>query len=369
MDKLAVPHINQLQSYVPGKPIESLAREKNLSKIIKLASNENPYGPSPLVIEAIIKNISAINQYPDPDQHDLKNSLSNFYNITSNMLAIGNGSDELLQVIMRAFVNPHNNVISPNYSFISYKIGTQSVGAEFISTEINSNWQNNLDNILNSINKNTKLICLANPNNPLGTYLDIPHISNFLKSVPSNVLVLLDEAYFEYVKYNNQSNNNIDPSIELIKQFPNLIITRTFSKAYGLAGLRIGYSIAHPNVTAIINKVKQPFNSNRLVQFVGPVAIADQEYIKKIVAINSAERDLLYQEFERLNINYIKSCTNFVMIETHYSQELYNYLLNQGIIVRPVNNYGLTDYLRISIGLPEENKTLVNSLNGYNNTI
>lgn len=366
---LALPHINKLPSYIPGKPIETLARETNLTKIIKLASNENPYGPSPLVIENIVKNLDSINRYPDPDQYNLKKALSEFYNIPTDMLAIGNGSDELLQMIMRSFISSENNIICPQYSFISYKLCAQSIDAEYIETSVDENWHHNLSDILNKVNNKTKLICFANPNNPTGTYIDLDIISKFLAKVPSHILVLIDEAYIEYVKYSTELTKFRDKSIELVKQFNNLIITRTFSKAYGLAGLRAGYSIANPSITTVINKIKQPFNVNRIVQFGATTALADQKYVQQVVQINTAERLELCNQLKKLNINYINSFTNFVTIHTTsptHSINLYNYLLSQGIIIRPVDNYGLYKNLRISVGLPDENKSLVNAINNYN---
>lgn len=365
----ALPHINKLQPYVPGKPIETLAREKNLSRIIKLASNENPFGASPNVLNSIKNNLDSINLYPDPDQFELKQKLSEFYNIKPEMLAIGNGSDELLQLIMHAFVSSSNNIISPKYSFISYKVCSATIGAEYVESEVQKNWLNNLDNILSLINNNTKLICIANPNNPTGSYLDITTISNFLEKVPSNILVLLDEAYYEYIKYDSFVDDNyIDKSIELTKKYPNLIITRTFSKAYGLAGLRAGYSIANEYITKVINKIKQPFNVNRMVQFAACAAINDQDFISKVVEINNLEKFKLYSCFDKLNIEYIPSSTNFVTIKlssADSSMKLYEYLLNNGIITRPINNYNLHEFLRISIGAPEENDEFINVLKTY----
>lgn len=369
MDELALPHINKLQPYVAGKPIETLAREKKLSKIIKLASNENPFGPCPEVFDALLSNLTALNQYPDPAQYNLKSKLSDFYDITPDMLAIGNGSDELLQIIMRAFVSPENNVIFPKYSFISYKVCADSIGSTCITPDVNNQWQTNIENIIKAINQQTKLICIANPNNPTGTYIDISCIDTLLNSIPNNILVILDEAYIEFIKYFNPSEKNYsDTSIELTKKHPNLIITRTFSKAYGLAGIRAGYCIGHPDIIATINKLKQPFNVNRLVEFAAIAALNNQKYIKKLIAINNAEKQKLYSEFNNLGIEYIPSYTNFITIKTksaEESQKINNFLLDQGIIIRPVNNYGLHEFLRISIGTPEENNMLIETLKTY----
>lgn len=364
----ALPHILTLDSYVPGKPIETLAREKNLTKIIKLASNENPYGPSPHVIETIKNNAATINLYPDPDQFSLKQALANFYNISTDMLAIGNGTDELLRLIMQAFVSQNNNVIIPQYSFISYQICAKSIGATIITTELCENWQNNLEDILKKITTDTKLICLVNPNNPTGSYIQHEILQSFLKRVPNNILIILDEAYIEYINLSSQnahSNHTIDPSLEFIKQYNNLIITRTFSKIYGLAGIRIGYSIACANITAIINRLKQPFNVNRLAQIAAIAALDDQEYIKKLVAINNSERAKICEHLDKLQINYIMPAANFITINTNNaknSELIYNRLLDNGIIIRPLNNYGLNNYLRITIGNIEENQYLLTNL-------
>lgn len=369
-DIIALPHINKLQAYVPGKPIETLAREKNISNIIKLASNENPYGPSPKVYEILAEKIKSLNLYPDPDQYLLKQEISKFYNISNNMVAIGNGSDEIFQLIMRAFADQTNNIIFPKYSFSSYQICADAVGAKSIIAEIDSNWQSNLHNILKLINNKTKIICLANPNNPTGTYLNIEDISSFISKIPEHIIVLLDEAYFEYVKYSSPiSSDYVDKSIALVQKYENLIITRTFSKAYGLAGLRVGYSISSPHIAAIINKLKQPFNVNRLAQYAGIAALQDQNYVQQAIALNNKEKNYLYNEFDKLGIKYIPTHANFITINTKTSLLIYNYLLDNGIIVRPINNYGLDDYLRISIGSHEENKALVISLNCYNKSV
>jgi len=357
----ALPHILTLDSYVPGKPIETLAREKNLTKIIKLASNENPYGPSPHVLEAIKNHLNTINLYPDPDQFILKQALAKFYGITTDMLAIGNGTDELLRLIMQAFVSQDNNVIIPKYSFISYQICARSIGAEIITTKLCENWQNDLEDILNKINPHTKLICLVNPNNPTGSYIEHSAIEAFIEKVPNDIVIILDEAYIEYINF----IRNSDPSLSLVKKYHNVIITRTFSKIYGLAGIRVGYSMACPNITAIINRLKQPFNVNRLGQVAAAAAIEDQEYIKKLVSINNTERTKICAHLDSLHIDYIKSAANFITIDTKSaknSEDIYNKLLDNGIIIRPLNNYGLDKYLRITIGSTEENQYLLNNL-------
>lgn len=364
---LGLPFTNNLISYVPGKPIETLAREKNLSKIIKLASNENPYGPSPKVKQAIIDNIDSINLYPDPDQYSIKNTLANFYGINFNNLTIGNGSDELIRTIIQTFVNHKHNIIAPKFSFSSYLINAQIVEAEYIVTDIHSNWQSDLQAILDKINSQTKMVCLANPNNPTGSYLHLDVIEEFLTKVPENILILLDEAYFEYIKYANNFNSLntdylVDHTINLLKKFNNLIILRTFSKAYGLAGLRIGYAISNSDITNLLHKVKQPFNVNRLAQIAAIAAVSDQKFIQDIVAKNSFEKNALYTVFDELNINYIRSQTNFITVNIKNSLQLYNKLLDHGIITRPLANYDLHESLRITIGNAQENHFLKQTL-------
>ena len=368
MDKIfALPHINNLKSYIPGMPIETLAREKSLTSIIKLASNENPFGPSSKVLDAIVQNLSTIHRYPDADMHNLKNFLAQFYELSTENFVIGNGSDEILQLIMRTFVNQEHNIIAPKYSFNSYKLSAAALNIEFIETDVNPDWTNNFNNILQNIKKNTKLICVVNPNNPTGTYSSPAAITDFLNQVPPNILVLLDEAYYEYCRYDRQINmdSNIDHSINLLKKHKNLIITRTFSKGYGLAGLRAGYSLSEPSIAASINKIKQPFNVNRLVQFAAVAALNDQEYLRNIIDINSKEKRLLCNHFDNLKIKYIPSATNFITIDAlnpSNAETIYNSLLNKGIITRPLKAYDLANYLRISIGLPEENMALIDAL-------
>ncbi len=364
-NNLALPHIKNLQKYIPGKPIETLAREKNLSKIIKLGSNENPFGASPLVAKAINESLTTIQLYPDPDCYLLKTSLSELYDLSNNMLVIGNGSDELIRLIMQTFVDSHNDVIAPRYSFFSYLIATQGVNAQYIVAEINDDWQNNLDNVLAKINDHTKIICFANPNNPTGTCLNEQAIQDFMLKVPAHILVLLDEAYFEYLKY-SAAEQYYDYSINLVKKHHNLILLRTFSKAYGLAGLRVGYAISHPDIIAAINKIRLPFNVNKIAQVAAVTALQDQDFVKKTVQMNTIQKELLYKAFADLKIKYISSMANFVTIYCSKSQLLYNQLLDHGIIVRPIDNYGLINYLRITVGSPEENEYLIKTLININ---
>ena len=364
MINLALPHIKNLQKYIPGKPIETLAREKNLTRIIKLASNENPFGASPNVLKAINENLSTIHLYPDPDAYQLKANLAEIYHISADMLLLGNGSDELIRLVIRTFADNNHNVIAPRYSFLSYMLATQEVNAQYVVAEIYDNWQNNLDNVLGKINNQTKIVCIANPNNPTGSYLEPEVIKNFIAQVPEHVLVMLDEAYLEYTKYDidNKAQVYDDYSISLVKKYPNLIVLRTFSKAYGLAGLRIGYAISHPQVIEAINRLRMPFNVNKLAQIAAKSALQDQDFIKKIVLINNQQKEFLYKAFDDLRISYIPSYTNFITIQCAKSNLLYNQLLEHGIIVRPIDNYGLTNYLRITIGTPEENQYLLNTI-------
>ena len=356
--KLATPGVQGLHPYQPGKPIEELEREYGIDKVIKLASNENPLGPSPVVLEAIQSSLKDISRYPDGNGFILKKSLAQKYGIEMDMITLGNGSNDVLELIARAFVTPHQSVVFSEYAFAVYPLVAQAIGAQAIVTPA-KNWGHDLAAMQAAIREDTRLVFIANPNNPTGTWLNHNSLKNFLEMVPETVLVTIDEAYFEYAVENPEYPN----SLEWLAFHPNLIITRTFSKAYGLAGLRVGYSISHPEITNLINRVRQPFNVNSLALSAATAALRDNQYIEKSVAFNFAGMQKLIQVFDEMKLPYIDSACNFVSVDVgRPAGEIYEKLLREGVIVRPVGNYGMPQHLRVSIGTETENQRFIDTL-------
>ena len=341
-----------LSPYQGGKPIEELARELGLTKISKLASNENPLGVSTKVQKAINDSLSSLNRYPDGNCFELKEAIAKKHNVSSSMISLGNGSNELLELIARVFVSKQiDEVIFSQYAFVVYPLVTQALGATAIVSPAN-NFGHDLNAMLSLITNQTKLVFVANPNNPTGTLLSDEEVYKFLKQVPSHIPVVLDQAYFEYL-------NIDDLAISWLNEFENLIISRTFSKAYGLAGLRVGYSICSNTIADYINRVREPFNVNHTAQMAAIAALGDDEYPADAVKMNADGYNQLVSGFEGFGLNYIPSFANFIAVEFDDAMGIYNSLLKEGVIVRPVE---MKDYLRISIGTPNENNHLLEAL-------
>ncbi|NOX43998.1 MAG: histidinol-phosphate transaminase, partial [Gammaproteobacteria bacterium] len=352
--------------YQPGKPIEELEREYGVSNIIKLASNENPLGPSPDLINVMRKELDNIGRYPDDSGYQLKQLLASKDGVTSEQITLGNGSCNVLELIIRTFVAPQHEVVFSQYSFAMYFILSQAVGAKLNIVPAKS-WGHDLDAMRASVTDKTKLIFIANPNNPTGTWLQTSELREFVTSIPSNVLVVIDEAYFEYASYADSQENSLEKkypnTIPWIANFPNLIVTRTFSKAYGLAGLRIGYGIAHPDVTNLMNRIRQPFNVNNLAVAAAKYALKDEAHLNKSLDLNANGLRQLSDGLQGLGYDVVPSAGNFVFVDIKQDAKSVNeYLLQNGIIVRSVENYGLPNHLRISVGLPEENRRLLETL-------
>lgn len=357
MSSLINKDILKIQAYTPGKPIAEVERELGIEKIIKLASNENPFGCSPKVVTAIKDNLSSINRYPDGNCFYLKKSLSDFLKINQNRLIFGNGSDELLDVIIKAFVNPNEEIITADVAFLEYKICSLVNRRKFITTKLD-NFKFDLTAILKKVTKKTKLIFIANPNNPTGTYVNKKEVEDFLKKLPKNVVVVFDEAYLEFV-----DKDDFPDTLEYLKVNPNIIILRTFSKIYGLAGLRVGFGIASPEFVSVFNCIRQPFNINSLAQVAAIAAISDQDFVKNTAFQNISGKKYLYDELEKLNIEYIPSVTNFILFKVKGSGiELCKKLLYKGVIVRDMEQYNLKNFVRVTIGTKEENALFIERL-------
>ncbi|MFT6466762.1 histidinol-phosphate transaminase [Halopseudomonas sp.] len=356
---LALPGVQKLSPYVPGKPVEELAREFGLraEDIVKLASNENPLGPSPLALEALKSAFAELTRYPDGNGFLLKQALAERLGVSTSMITLGNGSNDILELITRAFVSPQHEVVFSEHAFAVYPIVTQAVGARPVVVPARD-WGHDLDAMAAAITPATRLVFIANPNNPTGTWIERPALERFLAKVPENVIVVLDEAYTEYVETGDVPNG-----LDYLTQYPNLLVSRTFSKAYGLAALRVGYGICQPAIADAMNRVRQPFNVNSLAQAAALATLEDEAYLAESRRINREGMAQLEAGFTSLGLTWIFSRGNFIAVDLgREAAPVFQGLLRQGVIVRPVANYGMPNHLRVSIGLPEENQRFLEVL-------
>ena len=358
---LATKGVRSLQPYQPGKPLEELEREYGISQAVKLASNENPLGPGPAALRVIRDQLNKLARYPDGNGFALKTALANKHGVTTAQITLGNGSNDILELLARAFVTPEHNVIFSQHAFAVYPIVTQAVGAKAVITDAHD-WGYDPDAIRAAIDDKTRLIFIANPNNPTGTWLSRQQLQKFLSHVPSEVLVVLDEAYYEYATDPSMGAGDYPNGMQWLSEYSNLVVTRTFSKAYGLAGLRVGYSVSHPEIADILNRVRQPFNVNSLALAAAEAALEDHEHLEKGLACNVAGMQQYTRAFTELGLEYIPSIGNFICVNVGEAASIYEQLLHQGVIVRPVANYGLPEHLRISIGTAQENERCIAAL-------
>jgi histidinol-phosphate aminotransferase len=353
---LALPYVRGLAPYQPGKPISELERELGISNAIKLASNENPLGPSPAALQAAREALAELARYPDGNGFELKRVLSRHYGVEPERIVLGNGSNDVLELAARAYLAPGLSAIYSQHAFAVYPLVTQAVGAAGIETPARE-YGHDLDAMASAIDDQTRIVFIANPNNPTGTFVEALALRAFLESAPDQVLVVLDEAYHEYLPGPLKPN-----SVAWLSEFPNLVITRNFSKAYGLAGLRVGYALAHPDVADVMNRVRQPFNVNALALAAARAALGDQAFVSKSRRLNAVGMEQLTAGFSELEVRYIASRGNFVCFEAKDAASVYQRLLKLGVIVRPVAGYGLPSHLRVSVGLEEENALFLKAL-------
>ena len=361
--KLAQPGISDLSPYEPGKPVEELERELGLTDIIKLASNENPLGPSPKVLQALASRLAELARYPDGSAFLVKSKLQEFIGVAPARLTIGNGSNDVLELLARIYLAPGKESIVGEHSFIVYQLVTKSLGATLITVPT-KHYRQDLEAMLDAITPRTSLVFIANPNNPTGSWVTRSELLPFLDRVPPEVIVVLDEAYFEYADDMNAREGIDYPNgLQLIDQYPNLVVTRTFSKAYGLAGLRIGYSVSNQVIADLMNRTRQPFNVNAMSLAAVLGAIDDQEHLHKSIALNHEGMQYLMASCEQLGLDYIPSAGNFLSINFGKdASPLYERLLQEGVIVRRLGVYGLPCHLRVTTGLPAENERFISSL-------
>lgn len=350
--------LNKINTYKPGKPTEELKREKKLNKIYKLASNEVPFPPT-YINKAVAKELKNINRYPESSCFYLKKKLAKKIKVKTNSIVFGNGSDEIITLALKAFIEKQDEVIVAFPSFLIYKIQAQLFGAKVVQINLDD-YSNYLEKISKKITKKTKIIFIANPDNPTGIYFNQDQIRGFINKVPKDILLFFDEAYFEFAP------KDFPQSIKLLKKRKNIIITRTFSKAYGLAGLRIGYGITSKKIAQLLNKVREPFNINRIAQVAARAALENTGFVEKTVNFVNQEKDYFYKKFDELKIDYQKSATNFILVNfKKNTKKLYQYMLNQGVIIRELSGWGLDNYFRVTVGTHLQNKKFIQLLKKY----
>ncbi len=355
-------YVRAIAPYEAGKPIAEVAREFGLDQasIVKLASNENPFGVPDSATQAMLAAAAELGRYPDANGFELKAALAKRYQVSPDWITLGNGSNDILEIAAHAFVQLGQSVVYAQYSFAVYALATQGVGACAIVVPA-KDYGHDLPAMAAAIRADTRLVFIANPNNPTGTFISGVDIEAFLELVPPSVVVVLDEAYNEYLAPEQQYESSA-----WVRRYPNLLISRTFSKAYGLAGLRVGFGIAQPVLTELMNRMRQPFNVNSMAQAAAIAALNDSEFLEKSARNNAAGYRQFTQAFEALGLQYVPSHGNFVLVKVGNDDgagaRVNLALLKQGVIVRPVGNYGLPQWLRISIGLPQENTVLIAAL-------
>lgn len=357
-----LPHvgIRTLTPYKPGKPIIEVAREFGLTDIIKLASNENPLGCSPLVMQTLATlSYHLPAAYPSAINHPLQSKLANLLGLEANQLILSNGSDYIYLLLLMAFaLHTGKHLLTHDYAFSTYQIQAQGLGIPVVSVKIQDDWHVDVQKLIDACTKDTGLICLANPNNPTGTLIPAADILKLLNNIPASTLLVLDEAYYEFV----QKDTAVE-SIEWLARFPNLVITRTFSKAYGLAGLRLGYALAHKDIIALLQKLQLPFAVNQIALEAGFVALDDTAFMKKTLETNVAGMQQMCNGLSQLDIAYIPSAANFVTVDCKTNcLPIYQGLLAQGVIVRPLHAYNMPNHIRVSIGTKEQNTRLLKAL-------
>jgi histidinol-phosphate aminotransferase len=358
MAQLAPENIRGIAPYIPGKPIAETARELGIPEadILKMASNENPLGPSPRALDAIRGALAELHYYPDGSGFELKRVLSRKLGVRAENLVLGNGSNDVLELAARAFLRPGDSAVYSQHAFMVYPLAVQAMGARHIQVPARD-FGSDIAAMAAAVEPDTKILFVANPNNPTGTFTPWSEIRGLLERVPRHVLVVLDEAYGEYLPDALRS-----PTPQWVAQHPNLVVTRTLSKAYGLAGLRVGFAVADVEVAEVMNRVRQPFNVNHLAMVAATAALDDDEFIEKSRAVNAAGLAQLEAGFKRLGLGYIPSHGNFITVHVGAAEHVYKSMLAEGVIVRPIAGYGLPEHLRVTVGLPEHNQRFLAAL-------
>ncbi len=351
-------YVRAIAPYQPGKPISELAREIGLKEesIVKLASNENPLGASPKALAAMRAALDDVARYPDGNGFELRAALAKMYGVAAERIVLGNGSNDVLEMAAHAFLAPGASAVYSQHAFAVYPLATQATGAAGIEVPARD-FGHDLDAMARAVRGDTRVVFVANPNNPTGTWLAPDAMHAFLRKLPADVLLVLDEAYYEYLDPGLRGD-----SLGWLEQFPNLVVSRTFSKAYGLAGLRVGFAFAHPQVAGLMDRVRQPFNVSSIAQAAAVAALADQEFVHESRALNARGMQALITGFKQLGLSWIPSYANFVSFKVPKTAEVFQRLLRQGVIVRPIAGYGMPEYLRVTVGTGAENARFLAAL-------
>jgi len=356
--KLVADYIARLVPYVPGKPMEELERELGISDSIKVASNENPLGASPKALAAVRAAMKSLNRYPDGNATLLKEKLAHKLGVKPEMIVTGNGSNEILELAAATFMQAGDHAVISEHAFVVYDLAVESRGLAKTVVAPGKNFGHDLAAMAKAVTDQTRLLFIANPNNPTGTMAGRAEMDALLESLPEKVIVVLDEAYSEYVE-----DPDYPDGVELVKRGARVIATRTFSKIYGLAGLRVGFGVMAPEMADYMNRVRQPFNTNSLAQVAAAAALDDEAFVRRSRATNRRGMKFLYKEFRRLKIEYIPSVANFVLMKSPKdAKQLYDQLLHKGVIVRPMGGYRLPQWLRVTVGTTRENRRFIQAL-------
>lgn len=348
-----------VKNYVPGRPIEEVQRELGLKDVIKLASNENCFGPSPKAMAAVRKNLKNVNRYPDASSFYLKKKIAKLLGLKEGNLIFGNGSDEVIGLAVRTFVGEGDEVVIAKPTFLIYEIVSQLQNAKIKFVPLAKGFKHDLKAMKEAITADTSMVFIANPDNPTGSYVTKKELDEFFKGLPDDLIVFLDEAYFEFANYGFKDYPN---GIDYLDR-PGTIVARSFSKVYGLAGLRIGYGISNPEVISYMERTREPFNVNLLAQAAALAAIDDKIFLKKTLTHVEKEKKFLYSTFRRMNLKYVESATNFVIVDVGMDcKTVFNALLKEGVIVRDMKAWGLDTFIRVTVGTQSEDRKFVESL-------
>lgn len=346
---LANPALHGLTPYQPGKPLAELERELGITSAIKLASNENPLGASPKALAAAKAALAATHIYPDGGCYELKQALAAYLDVEASQLTIGNGSENILELIVKAYLHRNDNAVISEFAFLTIPLLLQSYGVTANVAKA-VNWSHDVDHLLAAINEKTRVLFVVNPNNPTGTFINQLQFERLLKNTPPHIIIVIDEAYVEYI-----SNPDFPKTLSYLTQYPNLIITRTFSKAFGLAALRLGFAISSPEIADMLNRARLPFNVNHIAASAACAALSDQVHLQKSIELNLLGMQQMTTALHELQIPFIPSLGNFITIQVHDAKTVYEKLLLKGVIVRPLHAYHMPQHIRVTIGLPAEN--------------
>ena len=357
MRKLVRKGVEELVPYPPGKPIEELERELGISGSIKLASNENPLGPSPMAVRAVMNRLSTLNRYPDGSCYYLKRKLGDRFSVSSDQIILGNGSNELIDLAVRTFLSPGDHAVQAFPTFLVYEKVVRGAGAQMTSVPLQG-LDIDLGGILEAVTPKTRIIFICNPNNPTGAILSRDQMTRFLETLPQDIIVILDEAYMEFV-----TDRGVANGLDLLGLYPSLLVLRTFSKLYGLAGLRIGYGFSSDTLIDYMNRVRQPFNANSLAQAAATAALEDSSFVSETLRVVEQGIAYLCRNLDEMGIEYLPTQTNFFLIRVPGGgRRVYERMLREGVIVRSMESYDLPDHIRITVGLPEENERFIETL-------